>query len=413
MCIDQSNQEERGSQIKLMSQIYKLAHRVVVWLGPNTESSAVAMQILRHLGSQVEISKVLSIRSPEVSEPGWVSPKTSLPFSQKDWQSVQQLLAHSWFERLWIWQEIAAANSRALIVCGVSEIQWIYLRKAIVYLLYRNVTLPTGLRARLKFLETLAVSDDDFDEGLLLTHSRQRKCQDPKNHIYGILSMCRLDLARKISPDYSLDVEYARIFQDFFLHLIDMTSNMDFLRLCDELTRAHDGPSWVPNLSVPGKCDMGQIFQLPSGLSASEAFQVEAATVSLIAQRFPATDEEVKRTWKDQEPTDLLKKSYPSGGIMLDAYCTTLQLGRLRDRFPMSNSSSLEHWKARCLSLISSIHDLQASNLLDPNRSDDEVGYNPFEQLRYLRLTTATSVSGPRPYGQAIKSAVCSAAEVS
>ena len=47
LCIDQNNQMERGSQVKHMSQIYKLAQRVVVWLGPSTSTTSIAMSTLQ------------------------------------------------------------------------------------------------------------------------------------------------------------------------------------------------------------------------------------------------------------------------------------------------------------------------------------------------------------------------------
>ncbi|KAF2809226.1 heterokaryon incompatibility, partial [Mytilinidion resinicola] len=39
LCIDQSNLEERSSQVRLMGKIYESAKEVVMWLGPDPSAS--------------------------------------------------------------------------------------------------------------------------------------------------------------------------------------------------------------------------------------------------------------------------------------------------------------------------------------------------------------------------------------
>jgi hypothetical protein len=51
ICVDQKNLTERSCQVQRMSDIYKLAERVVVWLGPEESDSSRAMSILQDLGS--------------------------------------------------------------------------------------------------------------------------------------------------------------------------------------------------------------------------------------------------------------------------------------------------------------------------------------------------------------------------
>ena len=56
ICIDQSNLQERGKQVKRMDQIYRFAKQVNVWLGPESResSSRRAMELLNYIGAQVE-----------------------------------------------------------------------------------------------------------------------------------------------------------------------------------------------------------------------------------------------------------------------------------------------------------------------------------------------------------------------
>ncbi|CAN9084529.1 unnamed protein product [Alternaria alternata] len=47
ICIDQANTSERNSQVAIMRQIYRNAARVIIWIGPATESSEQAMAFLK------------------------------------------------------------------------------------------------------------------------------------------------------------------------------------------------------------------------------------------------------------------------------------------------------------------------------------------------------------------------------
>jgi hypothetical protein len=57
LCINQSDDTERGEQVKRMACIYKLANRVVVWLGPEANNSKLALSTLQYLGAQVEVTR--------------------------------------------------------------------------------------------------------------------------------------------------------------------------------------------------------------------------------------------------------------------------------------------------------------------------------------------------------------------
>ncbi|KAL8656073.1 MAG: hypothetical protein Q9226_002793, partial [Calogaya cf. arnoldii] len=66
VCVDQQNLEERGQQVERMSEIYHQAQQVVVWLGPSSKDSSLAIETLRSLGSKVEAPENLAAFSREV-----------------------------------------------------------------------------------------------------------------------------------------------------------------------------------------------------------------------------------------------------------------------------------------------------------------------------------------------------------
>lgn len=51
VCINQKDIAERNSQVAIMRKIYKNATRVIVWIGPATESSEQAMEFLEMLAT--------------------------------------------------------------------------------------------------------------------------------------------------------------------------------------------------------------------------------------------------------------------------------------------------------------------------------------------------------------------------
>ncbi|KAK3387329.1 hypothetical protein B0H63DRAFT_469813 [Podospora didyma] len=87
--------------VKRMSDIYRLAHRVVVWLGPRTPDSKHALDTLEYLGKQVVVSTNWSrMPAPDAAEPTWYKNRERLPYDQKTWRAIGELLSRDWFERM-------------------------------------------------------------------------------------------------------------------------------------------------------------------------------------------------------------------------------------------------------------------------------------------------------------------------
>jgi hypothetical protein len=80
ICINQSDDDERGLQIQSMAKIYGNAKLVIVWLGEAADSSDVALEAIRTAGMKYE--KFPKNRSME--------------------KPVTLLLQREWFERIWV-----------------------------------------------------------------------------------------------------------------------------------------------------------------------------------------------------------------------------------------------------------------------------------------------------------------------
>ena len=271
----------------------------------------------------------------------------------------------SWFERLWIWQEIQLANSRAAVVCGKYQIEWQCLRKAMICLYSKDELPSPELRRRLEIMDPLTNEGLASSAHLLLNMSRQRFCTEPKDHIYGMLSICGPKLASKIRPEYSQSVMYHEVFKDVFLKYLDQVNRLDLLSGCEERSQKHTGPTWVPDWSVGRTTHPLYAFAFASGVSRSETHYiapnklqvdgVKAATISKILQTMPMDFSGILKSLRDTEPADLRTRTYPTGETLLDAYCAVLRAGFLRERWTIYVGPSLEEWKAQYLGIISSL----------------------------------------------------------
>ena len=360
ICIDQSNHQECSSQVKHMSLIYKLAQRVIIWLGPSTQSTALAVETLNYLGFQLEVSRRQArYRAPGAEEPEWFRATTYLPYDEAKWQAIHDFLQYPWFERLWVWQEVQHANSHAIVVCGSYCIDWQCLRKALICLYTKDELPYPGLRRRFEIIEPLMYERHGSSAYLMLSISRQRYCTEPKDHIYGMLSICGTKLASRIDPNYDPDVHYRDIYKDVFLKYMNQNRRLDLLSECEQTSCKHDGPSWVPDWSVKRNTYPLYGFTFASGISASVAVEcypevlrvkgIEAAALCSVSKSTPIDSREIMSSWREREPPDLRTAAYPTGESLLDAYCSTLRAGYLSERWPEHAGPSLEEWKAQYL----------------------------------------------------------------
>ncbi|KAM0812034.1 putative Heterokaryon incompatibility domain-containing protein [Seiridium cardinale] len=98
ICIDQSNDDERGHQVQLMSQIFQKALQVFVYVGE-------------------------SDRPNDRCQPACWDLNAPKYYPLPTYQKLSQLVKRRYFTRLWILQEVALAR-RALVVWGSQVLLW-------------------------------------------------------------------------------------------------------------------------------------------------------------------------------------------------------------------------------------------------------------------------------------------------
>ena len=105
ICIDQENVRERNQQVQLMSIIYEGASKVISYLGEDADNSAIGMDFILDDSASMNTSE----NRPSV---GLKSGVTSSPQQE----AIDGILKRSYFERVWILQEVRCATSVEVVL---------------------------------------------------------------------------------------------------------------------------------------------------------------------------------------------------------------------------------------------------------------------------------------------------------
>ncbi|KAK3635439.1 hypothetical protein LTR56_014723 [Elasticomyces elasticus] len=151
LCINQADNVEKGYQVRRMHDIYSRARRTIVWLGPESDGSDMAMRALRDTGSAAmegglldhhnasqltagfasQDPKFQSLRNLRVAT-GWAYP----------FKAVRKLVDKRYWTRLWVLQEYALAPC-LLIQCGNTTMDSDQFNAGLLFLQYLGAYLAS------------------------------------------------------------------------------------------------------------------------------------------------------------------------------------------------------------------------------------------------------------------------------
>jgi len=78
--------------VRHISQVYRWAWRVIIWLNPATESSRCAISTLTHVGNQLEISSDhIRYRYPQATEKNCFPSICTPDFPGPTWSAIEEL----------------------------------------------------------------------------------------------------------------------------------------------------------------------------------------------------------------------------------------------------------------------------------------------------------------------------------
>jgi hypothetical protein len=396
ICIDQQNVKERGHQVGFMGKIYKLADRVVVWLGPEGDDSTYALELIDSLASKVEVDWVTWDLKPSYlgeDEPDWADESKYLPYEARELCALNHLIHRSWFERLWIQQEIHLAKPGAIVMCGFTTISWEAIRIANSCLyIKQNLIKYIGVEKgpfinRLNIILELSRDHSIYRFMYLLRQTNCSNCSDPRDRIYAMLGL-RRESERNIDirPDYTQTI--SQVYQNLVIQFIDCYKRLDVLNCCEMQDKPGALPTWVPDWSKGVLAEilegvaadafspavaqyMGDGVLKAAGIYSATIQSIEECDISAVPKY--SQSPEVIPWIRKCAPDDVFTASYFGGGSMLDAYCRTLCMNMFSENwiptpsgFPSSGSSK---------DFLAAVLKLDGSDIPDINPGSPDAWY--------------------------------------
>lgn len=342
ICVDQQDLKERGHQVKRMADLYRLADRVVVWLGPEKNNSAWGIRILNHLDSQIKVDFFTNEMKPasNEAEPHWSDIRKILPYGDEELIAINAVLSRPWFERLWVQQEIRLANPNAISLCGWDMIAWQSLRRAILCLFFKSFSSKStlrGFRDRLTIIRPLTTYGKTFDLDAIMTLTTNCKCFDPRDRIYAVLSLLT-DNERTVGIEVDYKKKSNQVYQDVALRYMAHYKEVNVLASSELKDKPSGRPTWVPNWTVANPFR----WALASGHSVCEVRYRGDGVLSVTGTHLATVQhvEEIEMV-RDKEsvtleiqrlaPHEMSERSYPGGGSVLAAYCRIICADRFSD----------------------------------------------------------------------------------
>jgi hypothetical protein len=279
LCINQNDLAEKNNHILLMRQIYCRAGRVLSWLGEGDEDTHLAFALIERWADAI-LSTSPDLRSWPNREAMRAAVATvENPFDEQAWAAIWSLFRKTYWQRIWIVQEVFLAR-QCLIICGGNEILfhkilWTYrawlsgdLRLARLEQILKIGTYPDYFYPFMRIileLDLAGTSRHNMAEKdsnppachvlsslpFLLKRASGLSATDMRDKIYGVLGLLNVE-------DLPIPVDYGKSVADAYTNvvwsLIQMTSHLDILTFSGIGTFAslhnptrHDLPSWMPD----------------------------------------------------------------------------------------------------------------------------------------------------------------------
>ena len=249
-CVNQQDLKERGSQVQRMPDIYGSADSVLIWLGPDSDSSRDVMRYCNELGSQI---------ARDTHGLGWDTIKAATPHDMdlyseafrtrmmpdiELWSSICELLSRPWFGRLWIWQEVILASNKIVLSCGSMSSDFYHLCTSITWLSDHKPDLFPDLPNLAWSLASMASNPDpESNINSMLYATRGCQYSDQRDRVYAILNLCHHANRNGIILDYTISAQ--QVFQNTFSQVLENTNNLEMLSLCNKEDAYSTMPTWV------------------------------------------------------------------------------------------------------------------------------------------------------------------------
>jgi hypothetical protein len=147
ICINQGDSVEKGYQLNQMTEVYRQARKVIVWLGPGDEESNLALKRGYTIGRkflkceiqpsnpsqealehepQHQLEEIYNLENASHALESLISEVADMatskdPAKHFPARAFVTLTYRNWFERAWVLQEVTVAEGYTVVACGDIE----------------------------------------------------------------------------------------------------------------------------------------------------------------------------------------------------------------------------------------------------------------------------------------------------
>ena len=269
LCINQQDDVEKTSQVRMMGNIYEAARIVVIWLGPENPGDRASLFLMK------EICDIIKLGSTDDHE--WtvdIHAAGLYDIASERWVAMVKFLRKPWFWRLWVIQEYQKSRDRVFRCGRISIMAGFFME---FYFLMgkcpelKSLTQLKGLEAPADAEEYLFAPFFEIQKFLDLQRnwppgapagaplhgmlSKSRGCQssDPRDRVFAVVGLSSDTNVDLIDYQASLSNVLIRISVNHIRAMVASTSTADcFNYLCFiHEDNVESLPSWVPSFNLP------------------------------------------------------------------------------------------------------------------------------------------------------------------
>lgn len=414
LCINQKNKLEQSHQVQLMTSIYGEADSVIVWLGPETHDSGLAVDLLQQVS---EVADQPEAMGHLITSRHWRNHFTALV----------NLFERDYWRRLWVVQEVLKARS-AKVHCGTTSLPWETYTSASEAFKRHEGQLNRSFPAQLlvsqqhkSYMEVLSSlgpgsihdlrsleKSEAYSFLKVLNAYRTKHASDPRDKVFGVLGILPEEFRYEFRPNYSASLK--EVYTNVVDFLLRTTGRLDVI--CEAIyfplhISTANLPSWVPDWShIPQMRALGLRFNFSASQDTSADFmfqegsrrtklKISIITLGSLHRRGIAVDalyglDDLLMAflhWRNilLQMREMYNRTYAR--LMNVAFCRTLCLGQKTEWEP-------EEWVKVCYHVFSSlIHDRLPYIRLDEELCryvDLNVGLLPSERRRVVEENCGT-----------------------
>jgi hypothetical protein len=244
ICIDQSVVEERNHQVEMMSDIYRRACYVYVWLGKSDNCIESVMKTIKanfrryhdHDTATRKAEKLRELGRDSVAgqDKGLTSASgDESPTNELSVPALQHFFGNPYWLRLWIVQEVMLARY-IRVICGETLLSWEELRRFCSSGLERlapkaALTVPP----QVIWLTQNALSGRQFIYPSLLHTFGTSGCENPRDKVYALQGLVK----RENRPIVHYESSVYEVFRDAVNAMIDTAIQNSQVRNSTDLSR--------------------------------------------------------------------------------------------------------------------------------------------------------------------------------